>query len=95
MPHTRLIYRLHAIRRMFERRISAKHVEHVVASGEVIEEYPDDQPYPSRLILGFVDDRPLHVVGAENAAAGEMIIITVYEPDLERWDAGFRRRKRP
>jgi hypothetical protein len=95
MLPARLIYRLHAIRRMFERRISVEDVEQVIATGEVIEEYPEDQPYPSNLILGFVQERPLHVVAAENAPAGETIIITVYEPDPDRWDASFRRRLSP
>ena len=39
-------------------------VRHVLQTGEVIEEYPDDTPFPSYLILGFVGDRPFHVVVA-------------------------------
>jgi len=79
---------------MFERRITTGDVAHVLEMGEVIEQYPDDRPYPSRLILSFVCGRPLHVVAAENAGTGETIIITVYEPDPTRWDASFRRRLR-
>ena len=37
------------------------------ASGEVISEYPDDVPFPSCLILGFVGTRPIHVVTARDA----------------------------
>lgn len=91
----RLVYRVHAIQRMFERRINAEGIKHVLAAGEVIEEYPDDRPYPSRLVLGTVGNRPLHVVAADNVPGSETIIITVYEPDLRQWEAGFRRRKRP
>lgn len=91
----RLVYRVHAVQRMFERRISAEDVEHVLATGEMIEEYAEDHPYPSRLVLGTVDNRPLHVVSADNTVASETIIITVYEPEPRQWEGGFRRRKRP
>lgn len=91
----RLVYRVHAIQRMFERRVSAEDVEQVLATGEMIEEYPEDRPYPSRLVLGTVDNRPLHVVAADNAVASETIIISVYEPEPRQWEAGFRRRKQP
>ena len=90
----RLVYRVHAIQRMFERRITAEDVEQVLATGEMIEEYPEDHPYPSRLVLGTLDNRPLHVVAADYTVAPESIIITVYEPELRQWAAGVRRRKR-
>jgi len=77
---------------MFERRITAEDVRHVLATGEVIEDYPADIPYPSRLIVGWRGGRPLHVVVAYNAGQDETIVITAYEPDPRRWDATFRRR---
>jgi len=96
MEHTphRLVFRVHAIRRMFERRISEDDVRHVLGTGEVVEDYPDDIPYPSRLILGLRGDRPLHVVVAENVEDRETVIITVYEPDPMQWDSGFRKRRK-
>jgi hypothetical protein len=39
-----LIFRLHAVRRMFERRITVEDVRTAVESGETIEQYPDDTP---------------------------------------------------
>lgn len=93
MRGKRITFRVHAIQRMFQRRISEEDVRHVLATGEVIEDYPDDTPYPSRLILGWRDDRSLHVVAADNVADQETIIITVYEPDPGQWDADFKRRK--
>ena len=66
----------------------------VLADGETIENYPDDQPYPSRLVLGFVDEKPVHVVCAESLSDDQMIVITVYEPELERWSADFRIRRK-
>jgi hypothetical protein len=55
--------------------------------------YPDDTPYPSRLMLGWRGSRPIHIVVAEAADAGERIVITVYEPDTDLWEEGFRRRR--
>lgn len=78
---------------MYERGIGVEDVRHVVATGEVIEEYPDDIPYPSCLMLGWPGARPVHVVVAHNSPDQETIVITVYEPDPTRWEPGLRRRR--
>ena len=89
-----LIFRVHAIERMFRRGISKDDVRSVLEGGQVIEEYPEDQPYPSRLILGWCGSRPLHVVTSDDSNTHETIIITVYEPDPAKWEAGFSRRRK-
>ncbi len=78
---------------MFQRGIGVDDVRHVLETGGAIEEYPDDVPYPSRLVLGWLESRPIHVVAADNHPEGETIVITVYEPDSAHWGSGFRRRK--
>ena len=78
---------------MFERRIGVEDVRHVLEHGREIEAYPHATPYPSRLILGWIGSRPLHVVAAENPSVGETIVVTVYDPDPARWEDGFTRRK--
>jgi hypothetical protein len=78
---------------MVQRKIKVEDIRHVVSKGEVIAEYPDDTPYPSRLILGWRGTRPLHVVVAYNMRDKEVIVITAYEPDPTQWEADFRRRK--
>lgn len=88
-----LVFRIHAIQRMFNRQISDEHVRYVLKTGETIENYPTDSPYPSKLILGWIGTRPIHVVLAENMGQNELIIITVYEPNKDLWEDGFRRRK--
>lgn len=65
----------------------------VLEGGEVIEEYQDDEPFPSNLVMGLVNGRPLHVVVAFNHAEEETIIVTVYEPNPREWSGDFRRRK--
>ena len=87
----KLTFRVHAIQKMFERSISRGDVAYVIEHGEVIREYPDDMPYASRLMLGWRDERTLHVVAADNN--DETIIITDYEPDPELWESSFRTKK--
>ncbi len=89
-----IIFRIHAIERMFERRISEEHVRRVLQHGETIEDYSDEMPHPGGLMLGKHGKRPLHVVVAENTNEGESIVVTVYEPDPSQWKSNSRERKK-
>ena len=90
----KLIFRAHAIQRMFERQITAGEVRQAIRNGKTIADYPHDKPFPSKLILGWVADRPIHVVIAEEPSSGNVIVITVYEPDPTRWDETFEKRRK-
>ena len=75
--------------------IRVEEVLETLNAGEIIEEYPDDQPYPSCLVLGrTLTDRPLHIVCAPVLAERRLIVITTYQPDPARWDAEFKQRRR-
>lgn len=87
-----LTLRLHAIKRMFERKIDVDAIRHVLKTGEMMEDYPTDTPYPSCLVLGWYRMRPLHIVVAYNTQNDETIVITAYEPDAVQWDSNFKRR---
>ncbi len=89
----RLIFRLHAVRRMFEREISEIGIKNVLENGKVIQNYEDDIPYSSFLVLGWIDNRPIHVVIAINTNEQETIVITAYEPNLHEWKPGFQKRR--
>ena len=89
----RLIYRQHAVRRMFERSISTVDGAAALGNGRVIESYPTDTPYPSCLWLGYANGTPLHIVFADNQDDGERIIITVYPPDPALWADDYATRK--
>ena len=82
----------HAVRRMDEEQIVTPEVLEALQTGRMIEDYPTDTPYPSRLILGWVGGRPVHVVTA--ISAEDTIIVTVYRPNAERWDETFTIRRR-
>jgi hypothetical protein len=79
---------------MFVRGIIPVEVRTVIEQGQTIEHYPNDTPYPSRLVLGWVGGRALHVAVGDNKEDGETIVVTVYEPDPALWRPGFRRRRR-
>jgi hypothetical protein len=60
-------------------------------TGEIIEQYKDDQPYPSCLVLGITAaSKHIHVVCGTNGQA--LWIITVYYPSLEKWTADYKTR---
>ena len=65
-----------------------------VFKGRIIEEYPEDKPYPSCLVYGktFSGD-PVHSVWAYNTDTQWAVLITVYRPDPERWIDWVQRRK--
>ena len=94
MEAYQIIYQGHAVERMAQRAVSEEDVEHVLHTGQTIEIYPDDTPYPSELLLGWCATGPLHIVVATDTAARRKMVITVYVPDPNKWEANFRRRKR-
>lgn len=57
-----LIFSSHAIKRMFSRKISEPEVATAINHGTIIESYPDDNPFPSFLLLDFINGQPIHVV---------------------------------
>jgi hypothetical protein len=83
----------HVFNRMAERGFSPDTIKSVIENGTVIKSYPDDTPYPSRLILGFDGERPVHVVSAYNSENDTEYVITVYEPDTLKWSDDFTERR--
>jgi Domain of unknown function (DUF4258) len=66
----------------------------ILTSGECIEDYPDDYPFPSGLFFGWHGAKPLHVVAALEETRPRVYIITAYEPDLEHFENDFRTRRK-
>lgn len=93
MSAARLLFRVHAIQRMFERQVSVRSVSRALQSAIIIEDYSAEMAEPSRLILGFQGNRPFHMVISENPTNDETTIITVYIPDPEKWNKGFKSRR--
>jgi hypothetical protein len=83
----------HARVRMFERNVSTDELIAVISLGEIIEEYPDDDPCPSVLILGFIEAVAYHTVIA--LCRDHIRVITVYIPEQDKWIEYRRRRNEP
>ncbi|NQU63346.1 MAG: DUF4258 domain-containing protein, partial [SAR324 cluster bacterium] len=80
-------YRVHATKRMFQRSILPIDVETILYNGIIIEDYKDDFPLSSLLINGETQNRrPLHLVVGVNEKESKLVIITVYEPDSDKWE---------
>jgi len=79
---------------MMERDISREMVKEVLLIGEVIEDYPDDKPYPSVLFWGWIKGEPFHVVAALDSESEYCFVITAYKPDLEHFESDYKTRRK-
>lgn len=94
VEHGRILWRAHAVGRMLQRSISRSEVIEILLACDPIEEYANDQPYPSVLLIGQCDTRILHVVAAFDDVSDQVCVITAYEPDLDHFEDDLRRRRR-
>lgn len=82
---------LHAHQEMVEEGISYEEVLQAIASGQILENYPQHKRGPCCLLGGVTQTgRPLHVVCTTNQPM--LIIITVYEPRPPKWVTPTQRR---
>ena len=85
----RVFITAHSAERFRQRGIKAKDVRNAVYTGKIIEQYPEDYPYPSCLILGkTLNEQYIHVVMSDEGTASR--IITAYFPSFEKWETDFR-----
>ena len=84
----------HAVDQSIIRRISVQEVRDAIATGKVIEDYPEDKYGPSCLIYGTTTaGRAIHLQ-CSYPSRPLVKIITLYEPDPDRWiDFKTRRQK--
>ena len=76
----------HADEEAFDDEVRYEEIFFSVFHGEVIEDYPDNKPYPSCLIFGRnFSGEPIHSVWAYNQENSWAVLITVYRPDPKRW----------
>lgn len=80
----------HVLQHLLQRGISQASVVQAILSGEIIEQYPDDYPYPSCLLLGGTP--ALHVVCGRGP--DEVWMITAYRPDPAEWEDDLKTRKK-
>ena len=89
-----IVFSDHAISQMFKRSISVDEIKQIIETGKIINEYPDDKPYPSFLLLGFANNRVIHLVLARNLSDDYCVVITAYEPSADIWERDFITKKK-
>lgn len=82
----------HAVQRMFGRNMAKVAIMAIINAGEIIQHYPSNM---SVLMLGFVGNRPLHVVVARLTEGGICLVVTTYVPDPRLWSDDYRSRRTP
>ena len=92
IEENRIAWRGHALKRMIERDISISAVRTALQDCIVVEEYPQDFPFPSFLLLGYHENSPLHIVCSINQKY--LWVITAYKPDESKWEGDFQTRRR-
>ena len=87
-----IVITIHAAKRLEQRCIRLKEILDCIFNGEIIEQYPDDYPYPSCLTLGNMNtSKPLHTVVGTN---GEQLwIVTAYYPAPAKWFDDLKTRR--
>lgn len=89
-----VFWKSHMLNRMRERSITADEILYCLKNGDIVEQYESDKPFPSALVIGFTEKgRPIHVVVGMNVDENELHIVTTYEPELDKWEDGFRKRR--
>ena len=82
----------HILKRLMQRGIFQTSVVQAIHSGEIIEQYPDDYPYPSCLLLGTTEaGEALHIVCG--IGEGKVWLITAYHPDPDEWESDLKTRR--
>ena len=82
----------HAAERFRQRGISIRDIRNAINVGEIIEQYPDDYPYPSCLILGkSLRGEVVHAVLSDEGNSSR--IITAYFPNADKCSEDFKTRR--
>jgi Domain of unknown function (DUF4258) len=83
----------HAVDQSILRRIRVQEVKEAIAKGQVIEDYPEDKYGASCLICGVTqENRSIHIQ-CGYPSQPLIKIITLYEPDPNRWSNNFTKRR--
>lgn len=77
-------------------RLLARELIESMEAAEVIEDYPDYPKGPCVLLLQQTKDgRSVHAVwGVPAGRTSPAVLITAYLPDPEKWEPGFKRRRK-
>ncbi len=61
---------------------------------EIIEKYPKDKYLPSYLVYAKDKGHIIHIHIATDVENDSVTIITTYRPTLDKWEKGFKKRRK-
>jgi hypothetical protein len=82
----------HAFVRSLERNIDLEQIIRYADSFIIIEDYLKDKYSHSCLLLGYIDNLPIHLQVTRDSSL-KLKIITLYNPENEFWFEDFKRRR--
>lgn len=89
--YDRIQMTFNVLQRCRERTISIDDIINCIMNGEIIEDYPNDYPFPSALIMECSAGKPLHIVVGTDGK--QIWIVTAYVPDSNKWENNYKTRK--
>lgn len=91
----KILWSFHAVKKLRIEGLRKLQVEDALKDCILVEDYPIvGRPLPDCLVLGFINEDPIHVVVALDEDFDRIFVITVYRPSVERWEDGWRKRKK-
>ncbi|MGV0025656.1 DUF4258 domain-containing protein [Phormidesmis priestleyi] len=83
----------HAVDQSILRQIQVQEIREAIVNGQVIEDYPNDKYGPSCLIGGLTQAQRIIHIQCSYPSRPLLKIITLYEPDPQRWNDDFTQRR--
>ena len=74
----------HAEKERYAEDITIPDLETAILNGGILEDYPDDPRGPSCLVLGYSQNRPIHIVCGHTPIKW-IRMVTVYIPRPPKW----------
>jgi len=79
--------------RLQQRGLDAQALRNAIDSLEIIEAYPEDKYLPSFLVRGEANGAVFHAQVATDVEGDNIRVVTMYTPDADEWEDGFRKRR--
>ena len=83
----------HAVDQSISRQIRLQEIREAIANSQIIEDYPNDKYAPSCLICGLTKTGKTIHTQISYPSRPLVKIITVYEPDPQKWNNDFTIRR--
>ena len=90
----KILWTYHVNMRLKNRFIPREAVILSIDTYEIIECYPQDKYLPSYLIYAQYEEQIFHIHIATDTENDSVTIITAYKPTLEKWENGFKTRRK-